>query len=160
ERWKTRKKRSSTAIWPRFTDAIWRLWLGASHHHVASILCLAVSAAARRGDGGVLSVADGAAGCRGRRRAARIDRISRDPDRAALPRDPDQYGRAVGGDYDRHAYRCDDRGDVSTAPSLSRPDRADRDADLSAGVSRRRRRIPDYPAGRTSGADRRHLEPH
>src|SRR5665213_1212927 len=127
--------------------------------HAAQIFRLVMSAAACGGDDGVLSAADGAAGDDGSRRSARAGWIPRHSDRTTLPRDPDQHRSAGDRDHGRDAHHRHRGGNVPATASVSRPRRFDRDVDLSAGVPRRGRRIPDYPACRTPGPDRRYHQP-
>ncbi len=144
------QKPSSTAISPRSAEAIWCPSRGAIlPMSQKSFIWLCLSAACGR-DHGILPVADGAAGGRGRGRSARARRLSRHPDGRPLSRDADQHRSAGGRNRGRHADRGDHCRDVSAAASLPRAGRADRDADLSAGLPRRGGRFHDHPAGRAA----------
>src|SRR3954467_15486765 len=91
-RWKTCKKALSTAISRKSAEAVWRPRPGPPFSDVTQVVCLVVPAAACGGDGRILPAADGAVGHDWRGRPAGARGISRDPDRAPLPRDPDQHG--------------------------------------------------------------------
>src|SRR5829696_7156945 len=115
-------------------------------------------AAACGGDGGIFPAADGAARCDRSGGAAGPCGLSGNPDRAALSRDPYQHRAAGGCDHRRDADRGDDRWNVPATASFPWSRRSDCDADLSAGVSRRGSRLPDYSPRRTTGPDRRFLQ--